>query len=200
MPWALCAATVLAGLALSLPAHADTFLVDFESQAVGAPSSTDFGTLPVVPVTVGDLTVDGGSLFLHEAGGTDQTGIYVLIAFQNLTSPPVTLTFAHPVTSFSVLVANGDAAPYTLTDNLGDSVTASLVSNQMQTFSLNGAGITSAAVTAYDTNGFADFAVDNIRYTEAPLITPEPASSLLLATGLLGLWSLLPRKAMERGA
>ena len=80
---------------------------------------------------------------------------------------------------------------YTVSDNLGDSVTMSLASAGglgAGTFSLAGSGLTTVNITSANADAW-DFAVDNVTFTEAASV-PEPQPILLLGAGLavLGWW------------
>lgn len=185
----------LLALAALLPATATT--INFDAQAIGHAAS--FTGIPNSPLTIGIATFTGGELLNAEAGlNADQTGVY---ASQGLIGSgetnPLVITFASPVNTFSVLVLNGDdVRSYTVSDNLGDSLTMSLASVGSlgaATFSLPGNGLTTVDITSANTDAW-DFAIDNITFTPATS-APEPKSWLLLGAGLVVLTLLRRSKS-----
>ena len=177
-------------LLADLPAQAT--IIDFETQA--ANRGGNLTGIPDSPLTIGIATFTGGELRSGEVGlNVDQTGVY---ASQGLIGSgetnPLVITFASPVNNFSVFVANGDdVRSYTVSDNLGDSVTMSLVSAGSlgaATFALPGNGVRTVDITSANLDAW-DFAIDNVTFTAATS-TPEPGSFLLLGAGLIVLVSL----------
>ncbi len=123
----------------------------------------------------------------------DQTGVYASEGqFGSGETNPSVITFASAVSGFSVLVVNGDAAEsYTVSDNLGDSVTKSLASSMdlgAATFSLSGNGLTSVNIASADANTWS-FAIDNVTFTAATSV-PEPESLLPMGVALVPLLAL----------
>jgi hypothetical protein len=98
---------------------------------------------------------------------------------------PLVIHFASPVSNFGIFIANGDdVRSYTVSDNLGDSVTVSLPSAGGLgggTVSLAGNGLTTVDITSANTDAW-DFAVDDVTFTQASQV-PEPNSLLLLGGG-----------------
>lgn len=185
----------LLALAVLVPASATT--INFDAQAIG--HGANFTGIPNSPLTIGIATFTGGELLNGEAGlNADQTGVY---ASQGLIGSgetnPLVITFASPVNSFSVFVVNGDdVRSYTVSDNLGDSATISLVSAGSLgagTFSLPGNGLTTVDITSANTGGW-DFAIDNVTFTAATS-APEPQSWLLLGLGVVVLALLCRSKS-----
>jgi hypothetical protein len=141
----------------------------------------------------------GGELLNGEVGlNADQTGVYATEGlFGSGETNPLVITFASPVSGFSVFVVNADDQQhYTVSDNLGDSVTMSLVSAAdlgAAIFSLSGNDVTSVDITSSDANAW-NFAIDNLTFTPATP-TPEPASLLLLGGSCI-LMGALRRKEL----
>jgi hypothetical protein len=171
-------------------------VIDFEAQA--ANQGGNLTGVPDSPLTIGIATFTGGELRSGEIGlNADQTGVYASEGlFGSGETNPLEITFASPVSSFSLLVANGDdVRSYTVSDNLGDSSTMSLASAGglgAATFSLPGNGLTTVDITSANSDGW-DFAIDTVTFSNATS-TPEPESLLLVAAGLI-LVSAARRKA-----
>jgi len=173
-------------LAFGPPVFAD--VIDFNAQAAGAGG---FLTgVPDSPLTIGIATFNGGELRLAEIGlPADQTGVYATEGLFGQDSNPLTIRFSTPVNGFSVLVANADSQnqSYTVSDDLGDTLTKQLalsgaLTGSTGTFALSGSGI--RTVTISSANGdFWNFAIDNVALTAAAV--PEPATLALTTTALL---------------
>ncbi len=170
-------------------------VIDFEAQTVATGGSST--GIPDSPLSIGTATFTGGELLRGELGlSVDQTGVYATEGlFGSGETNPLVITFASPVSDFSVYVANADAAEsYTISDNLGDSVTMSLASVAGQgaaTFSLPGNGLTTVDVASLDVNTWG-FAIDNVTFSTS---TPIPEPPLLFAVGSgLALFIALRRK------
>jgi hypothetical protein len=188
--------SLLLGAAV-VPVSATT--IDFESQAAGR--GGNLTGVPDSPLVIGIATFTGGELLNAEVGlNADETGVYTNQGlFGSGETNPVVITFASPVSNFSILVANGeDVRNYTVSDNLGDSVTMSLASAGglgAGAFSLAGSGITTVKITSANADGW-DFAIDNVTFTEAAPV-PEPSSLLLLAGGSLALLGYCLRRQLS---
>jgi PEP-CTERM motif len=175
-----------------LVAPAMATVIDFEAQTAARGGSLT--GIPDSPLTIGSATFTGGELLNTEVGlNADQTGIYATEGlFGSGETNPLVIQFAAPASNFSILVANGDdARNYTVSDNLGDSVTMSLAPAGglgTATFSLPGNGLTTVDITSANVDAW-DFAIDNVTFTPATS-TPEPASLLLIGAGLLLLVAL----------
>jgi hypothetical protein len=171
--------------ATALPATAT--VIDFEAQA--ANTGGNLTGIPDSPLAVGIATFTGGELRDGEIGlNADQTGVYASEGlFGSGETDPLVITFASPVSDFSVFVANGDdVQSYTVSDNLGDSVTMSLASAGglgAATFFLPGNGVTAVDITSANANAW-DVAIDNVTFTAATS-APEPGGVLLLGPGLV---------------
>jgi hypothetical protein len=180
--WGTCALLLSASVA-SLSATT----IDFESQAAGR--GGNLTGVPNSPLVIGLATFTGGELLNAEVGlNADQTGGYTSQGlFGSGETNPLVITFAAPVSNFSVFVANGeDVRNYTVSDDLGDATTLSLASAGSfgaGTFSLTAGGITTVKITSANADGW-DFAIDNIVFTEATPV-PEPRSLLLVCVSFL---------------
>ena len=177
----IVAACAVAMMAASL-ANAST--IDFETQAA-ASGSTFTGTPS--EVNIGIASFSGGELLNNVAGlGADATGVYASEGIFGSEDNPIEITFSAPVSAFSILLVNADNTQnYTVSDNLGDSVTKSVASAGAlgtATFTLAGAGLTTVDITS--ANAFSwSFAIDNVAFT--PVATPEPRVIWLLAACVL---------------
>jgi hypothetical protein len=172
-------------------------VIDFDAQAAG--NGGNIGGIPDSPLIMGMVTLTGGELLNGEMGlNADQTGVYATEGlFGSGETNPLVITFASPVSGFSVFVVNADDQQhYTVSDNLGDSVTMSLVSAAdlgAAIFSLSGNDVTSVDITSSDANAW-NFAIDNVTFTPATP-TPEPASLVLLGGSCI-LMGALRRKQL----
>lgn len=178
--------TIALGIAVAMPAAAE--VINFDTQA--AARGGNLTGIPDPPLTIDIATFTGGELLNAEVGlPVDQTGVYATEGiFGSGETNPLVITFASPVNNFSILVANADnTESYTVSDNLGDSVTKSLPtagSLGAATFSLSGDGITTVSVTSADVL-FWDFAVDSVSFTPAATPAPEPAELSLVGAGAI---------------
>src|SRR5947209_17849554 len=156
--WGMC--SLLMGAAV-IPVSATT--IDFESQAAGR--GGNLTGIPDSPLTVGIATFTGGELLNAEVGlNADQTGVYATEGlFGSGESNPLVITFASPVSNFSIFVANGDdLRRYTVSDNLVDWAVMSLASAGglgTGTFSLAGNGLTTVNIASANADAW-DFAID----------------------------------------
>jgi hypothetical protein len=176
---------LLLALVVASPSVAD--VIDFEAQTVAV--GGNLTGVPDSPLTIGIATFTGGELLNGEIGvNADQSGVYATEGvFGSGETDPLEIGFASPVNDFSVDIVNvDDAQSYTVSDNLGDSVTMSLPSvNDLGAaiFSLPGNGITTVDITSADFKAW-DFSIDNVSFTTTTP-APEPASLLLLVAGFI---------------
>ncbi len=188
-------------LVLTMAVPAMPTVIDFEAQAAGR--GGNLTGIPDSPLTISIATFTGGELLNSEVGlNADQTGVYASEGlFGSGETNPLVITFASPVSNFNILVVNGDdVRNYTVTDNLGDSVTMSLASAGglgAGTFSLVGNGLTSVEITSANADGW-DFAIDNVTFVQATSV-PEPQPLLLLGAGFAALGWLRRRKKLSVG-
>lgn len=176
--------------AAALPACST--VIDFEAQA--AHTGGNLTGIPDSPLAIGVASFNGGELRDAEIGlNADQTGVYASEGlFGSGETNPLVITFASPVTDFSVLVLNADdAEKYTVSDNLGDSVTmliGSIGDSGAAIFSLPGNGLTTVDIISADANAW-NFAIDNVTFATTASI-PEPEPVLLLGLGVILLAAL----------
>jgi len=154
-------------LASAVGATAAPTTIDFESMT----GPSQFCPPPASPLTIGAATFTGGGILTAVEGlPADQSTVYGTTPCAGYLCP-LTITFSSPVSGFSVDVLNGALEPvsYTVTDNLGGSVTKTVAGSSnsgVETFMLTDDGITS--VTIGPTGGcgtFWDFFIDNVRFT-----------------------------------
>jgi hypothetical protein len=175
------------GLLLTLAlAPASATVIDFEAQA--ANRGSNLTGIPDSPLTIGIATFTGGELRFGLINlPADETGVYVSEGlFGSGETNPLVITFATPVSDFSVLLANGDSQnqTYTVSDDLGDSTNFTLalpgsLNNAARTVALSGAGITTVSITSANAS-FWNFAIDNVTFSAVP----EPMSVSLVLVGL----------------
>ncbi len=193
---ALLGSMALLAFAAVVPACATT--INFESQGAGA--GGNLTGIPDSPLTIGIASFTGGELRQAEIGlNADQTAVYASEGlFGSGETDPVVINFAKPVQDFSVLVLNGDdVRSYTVSDNLGDSLTKSLASAGglgAFVFSLPGHGVTTVNITSANADAW-DFAIDNVTFSAATP-APEPESLLLSGAGIV-LLAAARRKAIR---
>ena len=175
------------GLLLTLAlAPASATIIDFEAQA--ANRGGNLTGIPDSPLTIGIATFTGGELRSGLINlPADETGVYVSEGlFGSGETNPLVITFATPVSDFSMLVANGDAQnqTYTVSDELGDSASVILalsgsLNNAAKTVALSGSDITTVSITSANVS-FWNFAIDNVTFSAVP----EPMSVSLVLVGL----------------
>jgi len=171
---------------VAAPVFATT--IDFETQAANA--GRFLTGIPDSPLTIGLATFTGGELRSAEIGlPANQSGVYATQGvFGSGETNPLTIQFAVPVSGFAVAVANGDnTATYTVSDDAGDSISASLPSTGAagaRIFSLPGVGIQTVNISSSNADGW-NFAIDNVVFAAVP----EPITAALFLTGfLLAAW------------
>jgi hypothetical protein len=179
------------------PATATT--IDFDVQAGNR--GGNLTGIPDSPLMIGIATLTGGELLSGEVGlNADTTGIYASEGlFGSGETNPLVITFTMPVQNFSVFVLNGDdTRSYTVSDNLGNSITKSLASAGAlggAEFALPGSGLSTVEISSANADAW-DFAVDNLTFTDITNSTPEPEASLLLSAGLGLLTAIRGRKSL----
>jgi len=182
--------------------YASADVIDFELQAAG--SGSFLTGVPDSPLTIGTATFTGGELRNAEAGlPGDETGVCATEGLFGADSNPLTITFATPVSGFSILIANGDGQnqTYTVSDNLGESVAkqvalAGSLTGSTGTFSLPGSGIRSVSISSANAD-FWNFAIDDVSFTTTA--APEPGTLGLSGFVLLGLLVVVRKNAPGRG-
>ncbi len=185
-------------LMAAVPATAE--VINFDAQAAGR--GGNLTGIPDSPLNVGIANFTGGELLDAEVGlSVDQTGVYASQGiFGSGETNPLTITFVSAVSNVSVFVANGDdVRSYTVTDNLGDSVTKSLASAGGlggATFSLPGNDITSVQISSANAAAW-DFAIDNVTFAPPATAVPEPDSWLLFSGGVLLLIATCSKRRHE---
>ena len=176
-----------AALIANLPVRATT--IDFEAQGANAPAT--FSNVLNSPLAIGIATFRGGQLLKNEANSTDLSAVYATAGMPPYLDP-LTITFSQPVAGFSLTVTNNAPDTYIVADNLGGSQSFGLNANTSQIFSLMDTGITGVTIVSATTT-FWDFAIDNVTFSTASAVVPEPAIFLPAAGVLLGGVLLLRR-------
>lgn len=167
----------------SLPAGT----IDFEAEAA---NTGGFLTgIPDSPLSIGVATFAGGELRRGEIGlVADQSGVYAAQGvFGFGETNPLTILFAMPVSGFSINVLNGDnTATYTISDDLSDSISASLPSagaGGAKIFSVPGVGIRRVDISSSNADGW-NFAIDDVAFVATP--EPGPLALVLVGFSLVG--------------
>jgi len=112
---------------------------------------------------------------------SDAGTVYGTANFCQGCASSITITFSSPVSDFSTEVLNGipGTVSYTVSSNLGDSVTKSLgvdITSDAAVFTLAGTGITSVTITTTTPNPAVwDFFIDDISFN-APTTNPFPTT------------------------
>ena len=103
------------------------------------------------------------------------------------------------VDALGILVANGDSQnqSYTLSDNLGETVTKQLalsgsVSGSTATVALPGSGITRVTISSANPD-FWNFAIDDVTFTTTA--APEPETWALCVASLLFVLAYMKRQS-----
>jgi hypothetical protein len=175
----------------STPLLADPITIDFETLP---PGPSNFGPPPQT-ISVGGATFSGGILLTNESASIDLTNVYATVDCCGYTNP-LSIVFDSAVANLSLLVTNNVNATYTLTDNMGRSASLSASAfNMPLTLTLPFEGITAATVLSTGVPGF-DFAIDNVSFTAAETVVPEPGTMLLVGGGIAGM--LLRRRMNHR--
>jgi len=155
-------------------AAAATSTIDFESLT----GPNRFCPPAGPPLTIDGATFSGGAILSAVEGlPANQSTVYGTSDCAGFACA-ITITFSSPVENFSVDVLNGMLEPvsYTVTSNLGETVTKTIAASQSsgaETFTLTGSGITSVTITP--TGGcstFWDFLIDKVQFD---VVEAEPA-------------------------
>ncbi len=149
--------------------------------------------------TADAVTLSGGGLLTAESWlPADQTTVYYDSFLLNpTTSNVMTVTFATPVTNFSIDIYNGQNTTdtFAISNGLGETVDETIGPNNAGGFALASIaqGGTVFTITDLNATGY-DFSIDNLGFTIAGGLpggstgVPEPSvwSLMVVATGFLG--------------
>jgi hypothetical protein len=146
----------------------------------------------VYPFLDTTATFSGGVVLTNETSQTtDNTSVYATCAAALCGGSatllnPLTVTFSVAIQNFSIQILNALAGSYTMSDNVGDSVTFSLATTGGSIATEGFAAAGTQVTITYNTAPTAwDFAIDNVTFDQAlPNSTPEPASFGMVGLGL----------------
>ena len=199
----LTALLVCAAFLLFCPQVFATY-INFDDQGYSGPT-TFGGTMEEITLNdVGgsgiNVTFLGGVILTNAtnfpANNSSVYGTYFGGGSDHGYENPMTITFSESVTNFYMDLYNGWTTDrtFTVSDNSGNSTTVTLPNNissgqTLVEFAAIGTVITIADVTPGVSTW--DFLIDNIYFNEPlPSQVPEPATMILLGSGLLGLAGL----------
>lgn len=198
MAWLMRA--TLAATTAFMASPADAATIDFEDltgPTLFQPTPPELLNYPNVDGSGVNVTVDNGQI-LSQAFvlPANQTSVYGTQCFGECDTPnllnPITVGFSQPINNFFLDVYNGWNIPvtYRVSDNAGNAAEFLLPNSasgghKLIGFSATGTVVQIEALTL-GVNGEYDFFVDNIHFDEPlpPSLVPEPASMLLLGSGL----------------
>jgi hypothetical protein len=145
-------------------------------------------------VQSGIATFSGGALFNNSTFSLDKTGVYgTAEAPQGLGyTDPIKISFSQGVSNVSLELVDHGTASFSLTDNLGQTITENLSSSQDLTFNFTGDGITSIYIN--EASPYWDFAIDNVSFTSDAPTVPEPSTFALMGTGIPDMAGAVRRK------
>ena len=184
-------AILICTLATILPAtSAFGDIINFESFSGPSLFCSSAQTLNI-STSIGNVNITGGTILTAATNApADETSIYATSNGCPGQSNTLTLTFPQNINNFFLDVFNGQTFPdtFTVSDNLGNSTTVTLVSNTNSGVSLVSFPAAGDMVTVTTTDPDWDFFIDNVGFDQpTPTNTPEPATLALLGTGLVAL-------------
>ena len=175
------------------PALVGAILQDFNSVVNGSYGTINLGALTISTIGTDPISFSNGYNGVYGATGT------VLLNFTSGFASTVRFSFATPVSAFGFILGGSDSGPGTLSayDGIGNLLASfnTAFNGPYQSYEgIAAAGISYAdwAPYAYPTGNNDTVLIDDFSYQEA-VPAPEPASMVLIATGLLGVAAMRRR-------
>ena len=191
--------TALALVTLSMScvtmANASQITVDFDN--VGVIDALTLSNNASSQLAFGIMQIHNGAVTSNFVGATSAPNVYAVgpVAASNLQASNIEMNFSSPVSDVGLDVITGGAAgaftvyAFDASGNILGVNTVNLNSGGSQRVWFNVSGISEVVVRGVPGGTPIPFAVDTIQFSSVP----EPASLMLMGTGIAGLWGLRKR-------